>query len=94
MPIYEYECTSCGNITEVIQKFSDQPLTRCENCSGRLNKLVSQTSFQLKGTGWYVTDYAKKNKKAPPETPQKKKDTTTEKTVASGSETTSKASDK
>ncbi|MGD8970803.1 MAG: zinc ribbon domain-containing protein, partial [Desulfobacterales bacterium] len=51
MPIYEYECGQCGRIKEEIQKFSDKPLTRCDHCSGRLHKLVSHTSFHLKGTG-------------------------------------------
>ncbi len=62
MPIYEYECTGCGNTLEVLQKFSDQPLSKCKQCSGKLQKLVSQSSFHLKGTGWYVTDYADKSK--------------------------------
>jgi putative FmdB family regulatory protein len=61
MPIYEYECTKCGNIEEVLQKFSDKPLTKCPHCSGKLHKLVSQSTFHLKGTGWYVTDYAGKS---------------------------------
>ena len=59
MPIYEYECKKCGQIKEVFQKFSDKPLTRCKQCSGKLHKLISHSSFHLKGTGWYVTDYAK-----------------------------------
>ena len=63
MPIYEYECTKCGNIEEVLQKFSDKPLTKCNHCSGELHKLVSQSTFHLKGSGWYVTDYADKSKK-------------------------------
>jgi putative FmdB family regulatory protein len=58
MPIYEYECSECGRIDEVIQKFSDKPLTKCKYCSGKLHKLISHSSFHLKGTGWYVTDYA------------------------------------
>jgi len=62
MPIYEYECGQCGRIKEVIQKFSDKPLTQCDHCSGRLRKLVSHTSFHLKGTGWYATDYAGKSR--------------------------------
>ena len=62
MPIYEYECTNCGRVEEAIQKFSDRPLTRCKHCSGNLNKLVSQSSFHLKGSGWYVTDYAGKSR--------------------------------
>ena len=64
MPIYEYECTKCGNIEEVLQKFSDKPLTKCNHCAGKLHKLVSQSAFHLKGTGWYVTDYADKSKKS------------------------------
>jgi len=58
MPIYEYECSKCGRIDEVIQKFSDKPLAKCKYCSGKLHKLISHSSFHLKGTGWYVTDYA------------------------------------
>lgn len=61
MPVYEYECTKCGNHKEAIQKFSDEPLTECEFCGGRLKKLISQSTFHLKGTGWYVTDYASKS---------------------------------
>ena len=59
MPIYEYECTACGRIEEILQKVSDRPLARCPQCSGKMHKLISQSSFHLKGTGWYVTDYAK-----------------------------------
>jgi len=62
MPIYEYECSKCGRIGEVIQKFSDKPLKKCKHCSGKLHKLVSHSSFHLKGTGWYVTDYANKSR--------------------------------
>ena len=62
MPIYEYECTKCGNIAEALQKFSDKPLTRCRHCKGKLTKLVSQSTFHLKGSGWYATDYANKSK--------------------------------
>jgi putative FmdB family regulatory protein len=61
MPLYEYQCTACGKIEEAIQKFSDAPLSTCKHCSGKLNKLISQSSFHLKGTGWYVTDYSKKS---------------------------------
>ena len=65
MPIYEYECTKCGNIEEALQNFSDKPLTKCKHCTGKLHKLVSQSTFHLKGTGWYVTDYADKSKNSP-----------------------------
>ncbi len=57
MPIYEYECSKCGKIFEVFQRITEEPLTRCKFCEGRVNRLISQCSFQLKGTGWYVTDY-------------------------------------
>ena len=64
MPIYEYECTKCGRIVEAWQGFSDAPLKTCKHCSGRLHKLMSQSTFHLKGTGWYVTDYANKSTSA------------------------------
>jgi putative FmdB family regulatory protein len=58
VPIYEYRCQHCGHQLEVIQKFSDLPLTSCENCGkNTLEKMVSLSAFQLKGTGWYVTDF-------------------------------------
>jgi len=60
MPIYEYQCEKCGETTEVLQKFSDAPLNQCPGCGGQVSKLMSMTSFQLKGSGWYVTDYAGK----------------------------------
>lgn len=62
MPIYEYECDTCGDVHEILQKISDKPLDKCQKCSGKLQKLVSHSSFHLKGTGWYVTDYADKSK--------------------------------
>ena len=62
MPLYEYKCTECGKAIEAIQKFSDDPLTKCEECGGVLKKLISKSSFALKGKGWYVTDYKNKPK--------------------------------
>jgi len=62
MPIYEYQCQKCGTIEEALQKFSDKPLTKCRHCTGKLHKLVSRSSFHLKGTGWYVTDYKNQSK--------------------------------
>jgi putative FmdB family regulatory protein len=62
MAIYEYECLNCGAHFEVWQKITDEPLTTCEKCGGRLQKLISKSGFILKGTGWYVTDYARKEK--------------------------------
>jgi len=63
MPIYEYKCTKCGHEFELIQKFSDKPAKKCPECSGKVEKLISQSSFVLKGTGWYQTDFADKKKK-------------------------------
>lgn len=62
MPIYEYQCQKCGTVEEALQKFSDKPLIKCKHCTGKLQKLVSRSSFHLKGTGWYVTDYKNKSK--------------------------------
>jgi putative FmdB family regulatory protein len=61
MPIYEYQCAKCGKTIEVIQKMSDKPLKKHEGCGGALTKLISAAGFQFKGTGWYVTDYARKS---------------------------------
>ena len=61
MPFYEYECTKCHFHTEVLQKISDPPITKCEKCNGNMKKLISQSTFHLKGSGWYVTDYASKS---------------------------------
>jgi putative FmdB family regulatory protein len=60
MPFYEYECAKCKHQAGIFQKISDPPVKRCELCNGKMKRLISQTSFQLKGTGWYVTDYASK----------------------------------
>ena len=72
MPVYEYECTQCGKVEEVIQKFSDKPLTNCRRCGGKLQKLISQSTFHLKGTGWYATDYSSKSQRS--SAPNKAKD--------------------
>jgi putative FmdB family regulatory protein len=58
MPIYEYQCADCGQITEAWQKFSDAPLSTCPGCGGALTKLMSNCAFHLKGSGWYVSDYS------------------------------------
>lgn len=60
MPIYEYHCNKCGDF-EAMQKMSDKPLTQCPTCRRKVTKLISSTSFQLKGSGWYITDYARKS---------------------------------
>ncbi|MBI5556125.1 MAG: zinc ribbon domain-containing protein [Deltaproteobacteria bacterium] len=57
MPIYEYECQKCQKVTEAWQSLSDEPLTSCPDCQGSLKKLISSSSFQLKGGGWYADGY-------------------------------------
>jgi putative FmdB family regulatory protein len=59
MPLYEYECDNCAHRFEVIQKFSDAPIAVCPKCSGPVKKLLSSPAIQFKGSGWYITDYAK-----------------------------------
>jgi putative FmdB family regulatory protein len=61
MPIYEYQCVACGCTVEKWQKLSENPLTVCPQCGGSLSKLISTCAFHLKGSGWYVTDYAGKS---------------------------------
>ena len=60
MPLYEYKCEACGNRFEKIVKFSDPPIETCPECGGRVHKLLSSPAIQFKGSGWYITDYAKK----------------------------------
>jgi putative FmdB family regulatory protein len=67
MPLYEYQCDSCGNRFERIQKFSDPPVDKCPMCGGVVRKLISSPAIQFKGSGWYITDYARKAEK--PDTP-------------------------
>ena len=94
MPIYEYECTKCGTIEEALQKFSDRPLTKCRHCKGKLTKLVSQSTFHLKGSGWYATDYANKSKSSgKPSKKTKQSKTDEKKSSNSGSDNKKAASD-
>ena len=64
MPIYEYQCNKCGNVFEVLQKFSDPPVKKHEKCGGKVEKLISKSGFQLKGGGWFASGYAKEEPKA------------------------------
>src|SRR5215471_6075651 len=68
MPLYEYVCQSCGKKTEVLQRLNERPLKICPHCGGRLKKAISAPAIQFKGSGWYVTDYARA-KKEEKETP-------------------------
>jgi len=72
MPLYEYKCQSCGEKFEVIQKFSDAPLEVHEKCGGHVERLISPSALQFKGSGWYVTDYAGGNGKSQPSKDGKK----------------------
>ena len=63
MPLYEYQCDACAYRFEQIQRFSDPLVTTCPKCEGAVQKLVSSPAIQFKGTGWYVTDYARQDKK-------------------------------
>jgi putative FmdB family regulatory protein len=61
MPLYEYQCKKCGHRFEKIQKFSDKPIKKCPECGGAVEQTISAPAVQFKGSGWYVTDYAKKS---------------------------------
>ena len=89
MPIYEYQCSKCGEVFEAFQKVTDEPLSQCKFCQGKVEKLISQSSFQLKGSGWYLTDYARRNSSGPSD--KSKSSSTTEKTseTKTATETTS-----
>lgn len=89
MPIYEYECKKCGHQSELWQKISDSLVPECECCKGKMKRLISQNTFHLKGTGWYVTDYAS-NKNT--DTGNKKTKTTSDKDKSKAKE--AKSSDK
>jgi putative FmdB family regulatory protein len=62
MPLYEYQCDACAHRFEVIQKFSDAPIEVCPKCGGTVHKLLSSPAIQFKGSGWYITDYARAGK--------------------------------
>ena len=87
MPLYEYECDACGHHFEVIRKFSDPPEEKCPKCGGGVRKLQSAPAFQFKGTGWYVTDYAKSGQPEGKASTESKK----EKDTATGTDTSSKS---
>lgn len=73
MPLYEYKCTKCGSVFEVLQKVDDLPLKKCIHCQGLVKKLLSPPALQFKGSGWYVTDYAPKGNRDADSKPEEKK---------------------
>jgi len=97
MPIYEYQCQKCGTF-EATQRITDKPLAKCPTCKGKVKKLISNTSFQLKGTGWYVTDYARKGQNGDAKSDAKPADGSKESKEAKGeskkTETSSSSSEK
>lgn len=86
MPIYEYKCQKCG-VIEVTQRITEKPLAKCPTCKSKIKKLISNTSFQLKGTGWYITDYARKGQS----NGESKSDSKPSSSSASSAETKSEA---
>ncbi len=94
MPIYEYRCLKCNSEFEQLQKFTDAPVSHCPHCGGQVKKLMSHSSFQLKGSGWYLTDYARKN--TPQDTSGERHESKVEAKAseASGSDTPSSKPDK
>ncbi|MCE2485638.1 MAG: zinc ribbon domain-containing protein [Desulfurellaceae bacterium] len=94
MPIYEYACKKCGDF-EVTQRITEDPLKKCPSCGRKVTKLISQSAFHLKGSGWYATDYGKNGKTKSDATDTKEtKDTKTNKKDSSASASSSSSSDK
>jgi putative FmdB family regulatory protein len=95
MPLYDYRCHKCGEVFEVRQKFADELLKVHEECGGDLERLISPPAFQFKGTGWYVTDYARGGgngkTETKPETPAKPTETKTESKPAPAADSGSKS---
>ena len=99
MPLYEYQCKKCGHRFEKIQKFSDKPVKKCPECGGPVEQTISAPAVQFKGSGWYVTDYAKKSSSASDSGSKEAKDSKEskkdeKKTESTTKETTSKKADK
>jgi putative FmdB family regulatory protein len=92
MPIYEYQCKKCGQF-EVMQKITERSLTRCPTCQNKVTKLMSNTSFQLKGSGWYVTDYARKGGASSETSKESKSETKSESKAESKAEASTSSSD-
>ncbi len=94
MPLYEYRCDNCGDVFEVIQKFSDAPLETHQKCGGTVHRLISAPALQFKGTGWYVTDYAKGGSSAEKtESSSHKNESSSQKSESSGDNGASKKTD-
>jgi putative FmdB family regulatory protein len=92
MPLYEYRCEKCGDQFEVMQKFSDEPLTRHEKCGGTVHRLISAPALQFKGSGWYITDYAKSGRASENGSPAKPDGSGANKPASEGASSTPAAS--
>ena len=90
MPIYEYRCRKCGEF-EVTQRITEPPLARCPTCRGKVTKLISNTSFHLKGSGWYVTDYGRKEGKGKEKSTEVKSESKSESASESKSDAPAKS---
>ncbi len=93
MPMYEYKCLKCETVFEKLQKFSDEPVKIHEGCGGEVEKQLSAPAFQFKGTGWYVTDYAKGSSTAPPAKVKEGESKSESKSESSKSDSKSSSSD-
>lgn len=93
MPIYEYRCAKCGDF-DVSQKITEAPLKKCPTCKGKVSKLISSPAFHLKGTGWYVTDYAGKGKKDAAKSESSSSSTSSSSSDSSASSSSSDSSSK
>ena len=92
MPLYEYQCEQCGATFEVIQKFSDSPIDACRSCGGPAHRLLSAPAIHFKGTGWYITDYARKSGGGESAKEKKEKKEKKEESAAKGSKDSSSSS--
>lgn len=93
MPLYEYQCTDCGERVEIIQRLSDPPPAHCAKCNGEMKKLVSAPAIQFKGSGWYKTDYASKPAASSSSSTESKSESKTETAAASATTTTTTKSE-
>jgi len=89
VPIYEYQCTKCGEVFEAFQRINDKPLSHCKFCKAPVEKLISHSSFQLKGGGWYLTDYARKSQSSSSSDSSSKKNENSGKSAESSTASTS-----
>jgi len=94
MPLYEYQCKKCGHRFEKIQKFSDKPVKKCPECGGPVEQTISAPAVQFKGSGWYVTDYAKKSHVPSSDGGSKDSKKEEKKTESTAKESTTKKADK